>query len=630
MGKLFKSIQTKITIWFVVVSLIPLIFSSVFTYNQTAERLNEKEKESMQSLVDSKAQGMDEWLDRRKAQIELAAKTEILQSAEPKRINPYLKQIEEQTSVYEGVGFAQKGGTVTASSAKDTIGLNITDRSYFQSGMLGKSSYSEILTSKTTGNRIIVVASPVKDARGIVIGLMYATVNFESLINNFSLSQTAEQDQVTNMEVMLVDEQSRFQVARDDKLIGTKVEQAGVDESLTTLLNLKSKDSTTNIYTQNGEEYLLAYSPINETGYGLYFSIPMSSVLAGAKSVQNSMIIVMVITAILIVFLSIFISGSIAKPIRIVSEQLKRVAQGDLSDANKKIKNKDEVGELWLNLQDMITNLRSLMSNVASVSEQVAAASQQISATTEEISGGSMNQANSAQIMSQLVKELTNAIESVAESAEEASELSNQTERIAQEGGKVVTESIEGMTSVNEQMSRLELDSNKIGDIIEVIDDIAEQTNLLALNAAIEAARAGDQGRGFAVVADEVRKLAERSGDATKQITEIIKGMQNNTGLSVKSVSQAVKKTAKISEAFDSIVRMVNHSTEKVHEIAAASEEQAAQSKEVLNSIVTISAASEEAAAASQETAATTQSLARLAEDLNEAISIFKLNKSVE
>lgn len=496
--------------------------------------------------------------------------------------------------------------------------------------MLGKSSYSEILTSKTTGNRIIVVASPVKDARGIVIGLMYATVNFESLINNFSLSQTAEQDQVTNMEVMLVDEQSRFQVARDDKLIGTKVEQAGVDESLTTLLNLKSKDSTTNIYTQNGEEYLLAYSPINETGYGLYFSIPMSSVLAGAKSVQNSMIIVMVITAILIVFLSIFISGSIAKPIRIVSEQLKRVAQGDLSDANKKIKNKDEVGELWLNLQDMITNLRSLMSNVASVSEQVAAASQQISATTEEISGGSMNQANSAQIMSQLVKELTNAIESVAESAEEASELSNQTERIAQEGGKVVTESIEGMTSVNEQMSRLELDSNKIGDIIEVIDDIAEQTNLLALNAAIEAARAGDQGRGFAVVADEVRKLAERSGDATKQITEIIKGMQNNTGLSVKSVSQAVKKTAKISEAFDSIVRMVNHSTEKVHEIAAASEEQAAQSKEVLNSIVTISAASEEAAAASQETAATTQSLARLAEDLNEAISIFKLNKSVE
>jgi methyl-accepting chemotaxis protein len=89
-------------------------------------------------------------------------------------------------------------------------------------------------------------------------------------------------------------------------------------------------------------------------------------------------------------------------------------------------------------------------------------------------------------------------------------------------------------------MTQLEEDSNKIGQIIEVIDEIAEQTNLLALNAATEAARAGEQGRGFAVVADEVRKLAERSGEATKQITAIIKGMQENTLKSVSAVSDGV------------------------------------------------------------------------------------------
>lgn len=181
------------------------------------------------------------------------------------------------------------------------------------------------------------------------------------------------------------------------------------------------------------------------------------------------------------------------------------------------------------------------------------------------------------------------------------------------------------MTRVNEQMSKLEEDSNKIGEIIEVIDDIAEQTNLLALNAAIEAARAGDQGRGFAVVADEVRKLAERSGEATKQITKIIKGMQDNTAQSVKAVEDGVVASQKTGEAFEHIMAMVNETAHKVTEIAAASEQQAAQSSEVLGSIESISAATEEAAASSEETASTAQSLAQLAEELNSSVSIFKI-----
>jgi methyl-accepting chemotaxis protein len=173
----------------------------------------------------------------------------------------------------------------------------------------------------------------------------------------------------------------------------------------------------------------------------------------------------------------------------------------------------------------------------------------------------------------------------------------------------------------------LALDSNKIGEIIEVIDDIAEQTNLLALNAAIEAARAGDQGRGFAVVADEVRKLAERSGDATKQITLIIKGMQLNTKACVDSVAEGVEKSVQSGKAFEKIVDMVNESTIKVTEIAAASEEQSSQAGEVMRSVQSIASASEEAAAAAEETAATSQTLAHSAEELNTSVSIFRVNK---
>ncbi|MEB3100801.1 methyl-accepting chemotaxis protein [Ferviditalea candida] len=323
--------------------------------------------------------------------------------------------------------------------------------------------------------------------------------------------------------------------------------------------------------------------------------------------------------------IAMFMGAQITGPIRRVQETSERIAKGDLSGEKVKVTSKDEVGALTQAMNTMAENMKGLIGSVAMNANQVAAASQQISASTEEIAGGSTNQAAAAQTMTELFKELSIAINTVAVSAEEAANLSNQAVNIAQEGGQVVHQSINGMKAVNEQISKLEEDSNKIGDIIEVIDDIAEQTNLLALNAAIEAARAGEQGRGFAVVADEVRKLAERAGEATKQITQIIKGMQNNTAHSVKAVVDGLAQSEKTGNAFEKIIAMVNSTSFKVNEIAAASEEQAAQSAEVMNTIETIAAASEESAAAAEETASTSQALAQLADELNQSVSVFKI-----
>ncbi|GIQ69923.1 methyl-accepting chemotaxis protein [Xylanibacillus composti] len=334
---------------------------------------------------------------------------------------------------------------------------------------------------------------------------------------------------------------------------------------------------------------------------------------------------VVILGFVLSLLLGNVIAGMIARPMSQVVESLKKVAAGDLRETVP-VASKDEVGQLAVSVNEMTANLRSLISTVLANAESVAAASQQISSSTEEIASGSNEQANAAQNMNELFKELSEAISSVAQNAEEASSLSGKTLQVARDGGAVVDSSIAGMDEMNNQMNRLEDDAVKIGDIIEVIDDIAEQTNLLALNAAIEAARAGEQGRGFAVVADEVRRLAERSGEATKQITNIIQGMQNNTNMSVKTASEAVENTKRIGEAFSRIVQMVEESTMKAGEIAAASEEQAAQTSDVMHSIEIISSASEEAAAATEETASTSQSLAELAGDLQKTVSVFKVS----
>ncbi|WP_256759380.1 methyl-accepting chemotaxis protein [Cohnella sp. WQ 127256] len=342
------------------------------------------------------------------------------------------------------------------------------------------------------------------------------------------------------------------------------------------------------------------------------------------KTSRNITFAIIMAALLLSIGLGYFISQVIARPLNQIVRLVGQVAGGDLSKTSS-IHTKDEIGVLAASVNEMVVQLRSTVGGILVSAESVSAASQQISASTEEIANGSMSQADAAQTMNELFKELSLAINSVAESAEQASELSNRTMNIAKDGGKVVRISIDGMSLVNEQMSRLQEDSNKIGEIIEVIDDIAEQTNLLALNAAIEAARAGDQGRGFAVVADEVRKLAERSSEATKQITKIIKGMQVNTEQGVKAVEEGVASSHRSGEAFENIIAMVSETAHKVTEIAAASEEQAAQSSEVMGAIESISAATEEAAASSEQTASTAQSLAELAMDLNSSVTMFKI-----
>jgi methyl-accepting chemotaxis protein len=423
----------------------------------------------------------------------------------------------------------------------------------------------------------------------------------------------------------------------NDSTIVTSPQKEQMGKKYKEFVQDSTADSTVNAFKAgtilelNSGGMYKRYTPINigrtNTPWSVGVTIPLKEVTVESNQLLISIIAAGIVALILLGGVVFLITNAIVKPITASVAIGENMARGDFTiDVPKKyLQRKDEIGILAQVFQNITKSMRTMIGQVSLNSSQVAAASQQISASAEELASGSNSQAESAQTMNELFKELSSAINSVAKNAEQASELSNKTAGIAMDGGKVIQQSIEGMNQVNQQMSRLEEDSQKIGEIIEVIDDIAEQTNLLALNAAIEAARAGDQGRGFAVVADEVRKLAERSGEATKQITSIIKGMQENTRTSVKAVGEGVESSQKTGIAFESIITMVNESANKVTEIAAASEEQAAQSSEVQASIETISASTEEAAASSEQTASTAQSLAQLAEELNNTIANFKI-----
>ncbi|MFC5403009.1 methyl-accepting chemotaxis protein [Cohnella soli] len=337
------------------------------------------------------------------------------------------------------------------------------------------------------------------------------------------------------------------------------------------------------------------------------------------------LITIVVLSSVAVVFIGWLVLRFVVNGIKKVAAVTEQIVGGNLQVKPIDVVSRDEIGQLGSSVNAMVESLRQMIRKITEASLSLAAASKQILAGTQGISGSSANQAEQSQTIAALFKELSDATNSVAKSAEGAAELAEQTTVIAKEGAEALQMTMTGMNDLNVSMSHLEKDSSRIGDIIEVIDEIAQQTNLLALNAAIEAARAGDQGRGFAVVADEVRKLAERSMDATKQIASIVQGMQKSAESSVIAVGDSVKQTSDTGRSFERIVQMVNQSSHKVIEIAAASEEQAAQTTDVMFSVESIAATSQEMAAASEEAAATSQSLAKLADELSRLVVVFRI-----
>lgn len=322
------------------------------------------------------------------------------------------------------------------------------------------------------------------------------------------------------------------------------------------------------------------------------------------KSITSSIfgqIIFIIISLGFAMYIGIYISGLITRPLVKGIEFAKKMAKGELT-AELNINQKDEVGMLAENLQIMGTRIREVISYVASTAENLASASLELSSTSQFVSQGASEQASAAEEVSAAIEEMAANIQQNKDNAKQTEQIASKAEIDILNGSEKVIRTVEAIS--------------EIADKISIIGDIAFQTNILALNAAVEAARAGEHGRGFGVVASEVGKLADRSKLAATEINKLTKTSVFNAeeaGKLMKEIVPDIKKTSRL-----------------IQEISAANLEQSAGADQINSAIQQLNMVTQQNAATSEELSTNAVELSAQAEQLQKIISFFKVGKHDE
>ena len=527
-------------------------------------------------------------------------------------------------------------------------GNNYKDREYFQRALEGKPTVTEPTVSRKTNELSVIVAAPVwADGKegSTVIGCVMIVPDSEFLNDIVRDVQISP-----NCHAYMIDSNGYTIADIDSELVKNKEnleEQAANDASQADLFSacqkMRSGETGFVQYNINGGIEYLAYTPVeNTSGWAFGVYAPFDDFMSGTNMAMLLTIIFVVVCCAIAVVISIMLGKSIGSSVRLCTERIEKLAQGDLNSPVPEIKKNDETGilsaatktvvesqkniindigrileamsqgnldvhtsqgkefylgdykQLLVFLKDINHKLSATMSHINTAADQVSVGADQVSSGAQALSQGATEQASSVEELAATISVVAEMINANAADAEQANI------KTGDAGSKMQNATIR-MGDLVSAMNEISESSDQVKKIIKTIEDIAFQTNILALNAAVEAARAGEAGKGFAVVADEVRNLASKSAEAAKNTNVMIEGSLTAIEKGNSLVDEVASMMGEVAESAKAVAS-INAQISDVSKEAADSIRQISVGIDQISTVVqTNSATAEESAAASEE-----------------------------
>lgn len=666
-----NSIKTRLLLLLLPFVLVSFIVLSGTGYYLAQQALGQSVDEAAEAISSDYGHRIAGHIEGARLQLEsFAGIRRIYNPVDMNTLKEALADCAKHLVALENVTYISPTG---AAMRPDGSTLNLADRAYFKKVVSTlKPTVSDVQMNRSTGKAGINVAVPVL-VDGRMTGVLTGSVSMDKLREAVKAAkfQTTGYAAVLDSAGLVVvhprlpEMEGKLNLGQKKINPELKLQQAELDDRLVKMVTEVASNGKTvrgKYKFVDGVDRIGTFTSIAMVGgqrWIMFVTAPEAEAMHAVTELMKAMLVLSIICLIVAVLFIMVISKRIAGPIQVIRDECLLLAQGDLRQQGSKVSSHDEIGQLANGFSEMRHKLNVMVTSIngaadrvsanagalAEGAEQTGATAGQVSSTILHIAEGTSQQTGQAEQIREKAAATKAEVRSGLEEADSTLALASQTSQVATEGTKSLQQAIEQLGNVRstvrfatESIQNLGRRSDEIGSIVGVITGIAGQTNLLALNAAIEAARAGEHGRGFGVVAEEVRKLAEESAEAATKIGNLIRDIQVETSVTVRTMESNLKQVDVQVDAIEAggssmgeVARSIGLTEHKIVSLRSRLQTLNAHSDVMLTAVGEMvrvvqgtAAAAEEVAASSEEQSAATEEMAELSKTVAEVAEELK------
>ncbi|SJN14447.1 Methyl-accepting chemotaxis protein I (serine chemoreceptor protein) [Halomonas citrativorans] len=601
---MLSSLRLRILVITLVVITLALTINAFVSYSTLQTHNDEQVAQQLESIAQGNALAIEEWVAARAAILE-AARTPVIDN-DP--LAPLVQLAE--SGGFLAAFFGQPDGSHLSSDGWiPGDDYDPRQRDWYQAAVAQDGTIVSLPYVDANSNQLVVTfATPVKRD-----GRLYGVIGGDVVIDNLVSQVNAIQP--TPSSFAFLSSGGETVIAHPDAAL-TLAPLSQISNALTpsALQRLSATQGAWEPIDVSGQTKRLSATSIAGTDWELGVALDEYEATSGLRAIlSSSLITLLAIIAVTVLLLSLWLKRAFSGLER-ARDALDDIASGE-GDLTRRLPEhgRDEVAQISGAFNRFVGKMEAVLIDVRTSSVSVHHAANEIAMGGQDLSRRTDNTAASLQQTSASIEEITSTVQHTAASAQEANKLSQTASEVANEGGQVVANVVTTMEDITRA-------SDKIGDIVTLMNSISFQTNLLALNASVEAARAGEHGRGFAVVADEVRKLARRSSEAANDIQKLIEDSQskvNNGTTLVRNAGTTMK----------DIVAHITRVSDVLEEIRAATSEQSDGINQVNIAVAELDRMTQENAAMVEESTTAAEQLKEQADHLATTIGSFKLSQ---